>query len=344
MKITNKAIKFTVDTVNELLTITGEENQVIVVSDENRGGTFIYRSAKSAVNDGGVTFNGWCRQYSGAVNVKWFGDNWHNAFSLAANKIVFEKKIYDLPSFSMSLYSNLEIDFNGATLQKNVNVPSLENIFEVLEPTENVYIHNGKIKGNYFDLNGVTDSFVKIKNNSLFENVHIDKIIFDDIKYGVSGYSSVSGYICKDMYITKCKQISSVEHVAPTIPTKYLYSIIAVSPAYNINVEKCYSRHCNHLMIVDQSYGSNTVSEIVNARNNIVHNSIDTSIYSYAKQSTFSYNKVYSSGKDGLKVNLKEPQNSDYAVIHNNYLYDACGNFKSDSSAAIVVAGNNNSI
>lgn len=73
MKITNQGIKFTVDTVDELLTITGEENQVVVVSDENRGGTFIYRGAKATTNDGGVAFNGWCRQYSGAVNVKWFG-------------------------------------------------------------------------------------------------------------------------------------------------------------------------------------------------------------------------------------------------------------------------------
>lgn len=97
MKITNKAIKFTVDTVDELLTITGEENQVIVVSDENRGGTFIYRSAKSTVNDGGVTFNGWCRQFGGAVNVKWFGDDDTVATKKAISTrggIFFSKRFY----------------------------------------------------------------------------------------------------------------------------------------------------------------------------------------------------------------------------------------------------------
>ena len=73
MKLTHNTIDYNVNTIAELEALAGEENQVVVVTDENRGGTFIYRSADVATNNGGTIFNGWTRQYDGPVNVKWFG-------------------------------------------------------------------------------------------------------------------------------------------------------------------------------------------------------------------------------------------------------------------------------
>ena len=74
MKVKSNSINFSVVDVTALLAINNiEENDVCVVTDENQGGTFIYRSADLATNNGGTVFNGWCRQYEGAVNVKWFG-------------------------------------------------------------------------------------------------------------------------------------------------------------------------------------------------------------------------------------------------------------------------------
>ena len=61
-----------IDTVDEFGTVPSGIDTVIV-KDLNRGGTFIYDATKSDVNNGGTVFNGWVRQYSGAVNVKWFG-------------------------------------------------------------------------------------------------------------------------------------------------------------------------------------------------------------------------------------------------------------------------------
>ena len=49
------------------------DGDVCIVRNTSRGGTFIYDATQSAVNNGGTIFNGWCRQYEGAVNVKWFG-------------------------------------------------------------------------------------------------------------------------------------------------------------------------------------------------------------------------------------------------------------------------------
>ena len=76
MKLKHNSINFNVADVTALLAINGmEENDVCVVTDENQGGTFIYRSADVATNNGGTIFNGWCRQYEGAINVKWFGND-----------------------------------------------------------------------------------------------------------------------------------------------------------------------------------------------------------------------------------------------------------------------------
>ena len=63
---------YVIDTVEDFGTVTSEIDTVIV-KDLNRGGTFIYDATQSAVNNGGTIFDGWVRQYSGAVNVKWFG-------------------------------------------------------------------------------------------------------------------------------------------------------------------------------------------------------------------------------------------------------------------------------
>ena len=62
-----------------LLAVTGMHNgQVATVSGydtahDGGGGIFIYDASQSGVNNGGTIFNGWVRQYSGSVSVKWFG-------------------------------------------------------------------------------------------------------------------------------------------------------------------------------------------------------------------------------------------------------------------------------
>jgi len=46
---------------------------LIQLKDIKRGGIFIYDSSKSKINNGGTIFNGWVRQYDGALNAHWFG-------------------------------------------------------------------------------------------------------------------------------------------------------------------------------------------------------------------------------------------------------------------------------
>jgi len=65
-------IAVAVDTINDF-PLGASDGDTVIVRDLDRGGTFIYDSTKIAEHNGGTNFNGWIRQYSGAVNVKWFG-------------------------------------------------------------------------------------------------------------------------------------------------------------------------------------------------------------------------------------------------------------------------------
>lgn len=73
LRITSKGIQFNVATVDDFPTGRLEDGLICVVTEEGRGGTFVYRSSESDTNNGGTVFDGWCRQYGGAVNVRWFG-------------------------------------------------------------------------------------------------------------------------------------------------------------------------------------------------------------------------------------------------------------------------------
>lgn len=64
-----------VENVTDLINIDVSVHKTAIVRDINRGGTFIWNSTGTA--NGGTVFAGttgyWNRQYSGSVNVKWFG-------------------------------------------------------------------------------------------------------------------------------------------------------------------------------------------------------------------------------------------------------------------------------
>jgi len=103
-----------------LLNTNKEINTTAIVKDNNRGGVFVYDATQSGVNNGGTIFNGWVRQYDGAVNVKWFGakgdgitddtDAFLGALSLGAIILELQPKTY---SFSQELLINKDITLNG---------------------------------------------------------------------------------------------------------------------------------------------------------------------------------------------------------------------------------------
>jgi hypothetical protein len=146
MKITKNAIEFHVDTVDDLANLSGEDKQVCIVSDEDRGGVFIYNSSKSNDNDGGIVFNGWVRKYEGPVNVKWFGasetetaENNVRYIQAAINtgkNVNFENVIYKVTGsediFSVLGLKNITFNGNGCTFlfEDDTSAP-LCNLFKI---------------------------------------------------------------------------------------------------------------------------------------------------------------------------------------------------------------------
>lgn len=70
---TGNYIKWVVDTIEDLASINTDIQTQVSVSDIDRGDPFEYNPALSATNNGVTIFDGWVRQYSGAINIKWSG-------------------------------------------------------------------------------------------------------------------------------------------------------------------------------------------------------------------------------------------------------------------------------
>lgn len=102
-------ITTTTKTIDSLLMSSASNGDTVIVKDSNRGGTFVYDDTQSAVNNGGTVFDGWVRQFSGAVNVKWFGavgdgvTDDTSAIQAAANLITNKTHIIDLANLSVRI-------------------------------------------------------------------------------------------------------------------------------------------------------------------------------------------------------------------------------------------------
>lgn len=69
----NSRTILTVGSIAELLQVKAPTGRTVFVKG-SQGGTFIYDSSKSTINDGGLVFNGWVRvRESNEIRVSWFG-------------------------------------------------------------------------------------------------------------------------------------------------------------------------------------------------------------------------------------------------------------------------------
>jgi hypothetical protein len=127
---TKDVVAYTVSTVADLASVPSSYTTAIV-KDLNRGGTFIWSSTGTA--NGGTVFAGatgfWTRQYSGAVNVKWFGAKGdgvtddtvaiQNCLNIGSNITGDSNSVY-LIRDSISVPSDTSIDFCGGTIKDDV--------------------------------------------------------------------------------------------------------------------------------------------------------------------------------------------------------------------------------
>lgn len=70
---TQKQINDGLESVAQLANIQNPRNGMrVYVKDSLRNGEFAYNPNKASINNGGTIFNGWVRQYTGAVYLDWF--------------------------------------------------------------------------------------------------------------------------------------------------------------------------------------------------------------------------------------------------------------------------------
>ena len=210
MKLNSKSINYNVQTVDELLSLDGLEGDTVVVTDENRGGVFVYREDNVGTNNEGTIFNGWTRQYSGAVNVKWFGavgdgvtddtTSIQTVLSLSNKLIIFDDAATYLVKQLTPQGTNLHIEGMGSTIKFNE------------------------------DINGyairLTDSTI---NNLIFDGN--DKNIGDN---GVSTASCAMVSAYGDFFAAKNCTFKNLQGVQDN----YQYGLI-VDPAANAMIESC---------------------------------------------------------------------------------------------------------
>ncbi|MEA2036830.1 MAG: hypothetical protein U9O94_04940 [Nanoarchaeota archaeon] len=168
-----------VDTIVDFPVIASD-GDVVIVRDLNRGGTFIYDSAEVANSNGGTNFSGWIRQYSGTVNVKWFGAL---GDGVTDDTVAFQAAIEYIFSISSS------ISVAEPAVSSNYYAPNIELEFAagkyiilntITFPTKNqdgITNITMKSKGAMFSGNGQV-LFDYVTNNSgskdIFENIHFN--------------------------------------------------------------------------------------------------------------------------------------------------------------------------
>lgn len=125
--VTSDQIVVAVETIEDFPT-NPETGDTVIVKDQSRGGTFIYDATQSAVNNSGTIFNGWVRQYSGSVNVKWFGfkgDNTdettllNNILSLGL-ELEFDKNLQTKVSSTLNMFAGCNFNYLTINLQEGV--------------------------------------------------------------------------------------------------------------------------------------------------------------------------------------------------------------------------------
>ena len=106
--LTDKVVAY-FDTVEELTGYVGTDGDVLHVSDKDRGGIFIYDS--TATDNGGTIFGKCVRQYSGAVNVRWFG-------------AVGDNTADDTDAIQNTVYNVGHLGSNAGDVTKSIFIPA----------------------------------------------------------------------------------------------------------------------------------------------------------------------------------------------------------------------------
>ena len=204
-----------VDTERELLELTGKKPKHVYWDDTLRGGSFTLNDNPQP-DDGGIWFNGYKREFSGAVYPEWFGAKGDGvtddtvAIQSAIDstyKIRLEKLKTYLLSGSLTLKDGTYIDLNGGTITSTFPVVAYgagsftfingtlittstthyntyDGVLTSLNKSaKNIILDKVKISSPNIELNGC--SIIASNSNAQVENVYLDVEFIDVGRMGI---------------------------------------------------------------------------------------------------------------------------------------------------------------
>lgn len=108
---------------------TPSTGDTVIVTEEGRGGLFVYDATLSATDDSGVIIDGWVRRFTGPINVRWFGavgDYDPNAMSGTDSSVAFQAAI----DYALANHVPLYVDRGMYHITTTLNVDGTGSSFK----------------------------------------------------------------------------------------------------------------------------------------------------------------------------------------------------------------------
>ena len=246
---------FVIENIAELATISSSISTVNVrgyyTAGDGGGGIFNYDASFIATNNGGTIINGWVRQYSGAMNVCWFGADktgtidssgaFQNAVDLGGEIKANGEFLINL---RVDVFTDLtRLDLTGAVLLNTVPIATASPNSQLMAPLFYVKANNVRIiNGEFRDLEsqgiyvgGVFAGASPAWSGNTYANVEVDGCSFYNIRSETAMSMAVQARHVDNVQI---KNISIVSNGRVTGSVSYDQ---ALTIAYGINglIENC---------------------------------------------------------------------------------------------------------
>jgi hypothetical protein len=272
-----------------------------IVTDLDRGGLFIYDSTEVGNDNQGTNFSGWIRQYSGAVNVKWFGakgdDSTDDSASIQAtldnsNNIYFPGGIY-LHSTALTKYGNVSIFGEGkdSTIIKDTSTSSTYGItLGGTAPTQIAELSTDAVKGE--------QSFTLASAETLSDNDIV--MIYNPTDYSWSAARTYyrAGEMCRVSGDSNSTEVSLYNSLIDDY-------VVADVDVYKMNMAEV--NLIGFSVIANDESGSNGLNVV------------------YAKDSLINNIAVFNGGNTSMSISLSYGVNIKNCIFNNNKEIGATG-------------------
>lgn len=344
---TKDVVAYTVNTIEELVTIPSIYTTAIV-KDLDRGGTFIWSS--TGTTNGGTVFAGangyWTRQYSGTVNVKWFGVTGTDSaidtvgFNNCATFAYLSNTVLDGEGIQINYAGGFSCSSATAYIRwKNTSFKLTDGVKAsgafVITASYGIEINDCKLDGNRFNVSGNNAGFFVVQNTNIatFDNIYIKNLRRYGINITPNVYSvEVSNIIAEDIGIVSVALGEAIKIEHSTNVKVYNFKCTNPSGTGGGQVAKVF--HCDNVKLsnfnitdADPALVYPTISMVKNSNltyEDITINGVSQVAFEDNANINISYKNIVTSGTrramitgiDGAGLGDRRPQN----VIIENWI------------------------